>query len=232
MKFPNAYAGVKKIFTAEILRIIAIVLSVGALIAAIPVLVSVVAAAGTEVLNDPSELADALRANALTVASGIAIVLALAVAAIILFLIAFILRIVGIANSMKDEPAFKISLTFLFLHIVCVIAAQFLLSNGNSSIYSLINTLGNFSELMVTIFIIQGIRSLADRLNNGKVSDLGTRILITLTVIYALIIIANLVAIFASNIAAIVVVIAAIVNLVIYIIFLTYLAKAKKMLAE
>ena len=218
MTFPNANAGVKKIFTSEILSIIS---TAALLLAALIGVLSLGAAGAASAANSDAAATSALAGFGITAIFGI-------VGAIIA-VIAYILLIVGVSKAMKDEPSFKMSLIFIIVAAACTIIAS--LVGESTVIGSIIKILGNAANLGVTVFIIQGISNLAAKLNNDAVVAKAQKILIMIVCIYAIIIIANIVALFSAAIAGIITLIAMIASLVQYIIFLTLLANAKKMLA-
>ena len=210
MKFPNAFSGVKKIFTSEILSIIG---AAAMLIAAIASLITLGAA------NDASGAIAGLGISAI-----------LLVAGGIVALIAYILLIVGVSKAMKDEPAFKVSLIFIIVAAVSTIVVSFV---GDTTAFgSILKIVTDVANLCVTLFIIQGIRNLADKMNNGEVSAKGQKIFMLITCIYVIILIAQIVALFSAAIAGVIAIIAYVLSIIQYIVFLTYLAQAKKMLAE
>ena len=221
MKFPNAFSGVKKIFTAEILSLLG---GLATLLAGI----FTVTAVGTGVAAAASE-SDGLAstAGASLIGAG-----AFILAAGVLYLISFILQLIGLSNASKDESAFKTAMIFVFVGIACSLVASFTQSNGEATaLSSIFSSLQQVSSLCVTIFTIQGIRNLADKLNNGEMSAKGATIFKIITVIYLLIIVAGIIAIFSLAIAGILTIVASVLSVIQYIIFLSYLAKAKKMLA-
>ena len=104
MKFTNAYQGVKKIFAAEILSLICSICATVTL--ALPV-VGVIAAAN--------------NSQGGTVASlgGFAV---LAIASMVLAIIAFIFKLIGVNKASKDEPSFKIALYLILAGIAVSVA--------------------------------------------------------------------------------------------------------------
>jgi hypothetical protein len=218
MRFPNAYEGVKKIFTAEILALIA---RVCVLVAAIGGLAAVGAVAVADSVDGDSVIAVGLAGAGL---SGI-----FGVAAGVIAIIAFILQIVGINKAKADEPAFKTAMIFILVAIA---------ASGVGSIFSSSETLQSIAQIVtdvaglcVTLYIIQGIKSLADRLNNGAVSAKGNQIFLLIAVMYGVVLLANLIGLFAPTIAGVLAIVAAVVGIVQYFFFLSYLSQAKKMLA-
>lgn len=96
MRFPNAAAGVKKIFTAEILALIGAIATV---IGTISALIAVAAAANNST-------------GGTAVAGGASVIFLLGAG--VLGIIAFIMNIIGINSAAKDEASFKTAL-------ICVI---------------------------------------------------------------------------------------------------------------
>ena len=216
MRFPNAAAGVKKIFTSEILSLIAGLLSVIAAIGGV-----VLAAAATSADNS----SDAAAAAGLT---GLGIFAVFGIGAAILLVIAFILKLVGINKAKVDEPAFKTAMIFVLVGIVATLIGGFI---NNDTVKSIFDIISSVASLCVTLYIIQGIKNLADQLNDGAVSAKGSKIFMLIACIYCIRILASIISLFAPTVAGILELVGAIVSIVQYIIFLTYLSQAKKMLA-
>ena len=224
MKFPNAANGVKKIFTAEILSLIAAVLVI---VAAIMAFSTVGAAKGYEATNSNAAAAGAL-------ASGFGLII-FSIGSLVLSLIAFILNIVGVAKASRDESTFKIALYALIAGVVfaCLSSAFENLSGPLSGAMSALETV---AELIVTLYVIQGIRMLASRLNNREVDNQGRKIYMIILAVLMLRLVANiLVAIFGgrftTSLALIFYIVSIVLSVVQYIMYLVFLAKAKKMLA-
>ena len=216
MRFPNAAAGVKKIFTSEILSLIAGLLSVIAAIGGV-----VLAAAATSADNS----SDAAAAAGL---AGLGIFTVFGIGAAILLVIAFILKLVGINKAKVDEPAFKTAMIFVLVGIVATLIGGFI---NNDTVKSIFDIISSVASLCVTLYIIQGIKNLADQLNDGAVSAKGSKIFMLIACIYCIRILASIISLFAPTVAGILELVGAIVSIVQYIIFLTYLSQAKKMLA-
>ena len=231
MRFPNAAKGVKKIFTAEVLALIA---AIAALFAG----VFLVVAAATASANTDSGDVAALGAFGLMSILGIG--------AAVLVIIGAIMKIVGISQAAADEDSFKTAIICLIIGIAgSVLSGIF---TNSSTVYSIGNLISQLMSLFVTIFIISGIIKLADKLNDGVVSAKGTNLLKLITVIYALVLIANLIVLILGGVptaesftdgvsaveitAAVIYLVAGVLNVVQYFMYLSYLSKAKKMLAE
>ncbi|MER2080152.1 MAG: hypothetical protein ABS876_01360 [Ruminococcus sp.] len=223
MTFPNGADGVKKIFTAEILGLIA---SVCFFITAILTITTVAAAVGASGGSDAAAVG--------AVASGAGVVV-LSLGGLVLSIISFILSLVGINKASKDEPSFKMALYAIFAGIaLAVLAGVF---SGNSVVNGIIQALQVIAEVVVTLYVIQGIRVFAQKLNNAEVDKKGETLFKIIMVVLALEFIARIiVAIFggsaASVTAGIFALVAVVLSIVQYILYLSLLAKAKKMLAE
>lgn len=225
MKFPNAYAGVKKIFTSEILHLISVLLMMVAAIAA------VFGGAGLIAAGDSAAMTDAEAAAVL--GGGFLSILAISAGAVIA-IIAFILQIVGIGNAMKDEPYFKTAFIFVFVGIACTIVYSCFnaLTPDNLFLINLFRALAQIANLVVFIYVVGGIQRLASKLGNADVESKGSTIFTLLIIIYLIAFVASIVSMFAPTVASILAICVLVLDLISYIIFLIYLSKAKNMLAE
>lgn len=217
MKFPNAAKGVKKLFTAQVLSLIA---SIATIIGIILLIVTGVAA----------------KANSEggTAAAGIGTIVLMAAAAV-LVLIAAIMSLVGIIQAAKDEGSFKTALFAIAISLVAAIVAAIFSSNG--TVQSICQVVQNIMSIAVTVFVITGVSNLADKLNNAEVSQKGRNLLKIIVCIYVLALIATIISLifggtFASVTAAILALVAAVLNVVGYFLYLSLLSKGKNMLAE
>ena len=224
MKYPNAAKGVKRIFTAEILGLISSILLVVGFILMIPaVLVAKNVAEGMEG-----------AAIGATLAMGVFVLIAG-----VLSIIAFIMNIVGISNASKDEENFKSALLFLILGLVAKAASitigRFVKDAAVAT--GMLDSASSLLNIFVTIFVISGIVKLADRLNRGDISAKGTNVLKILIAVNVLSLIASFVASVmggpvASGVSLVLAIVSAVLSLVQYIMYLSLLGKAKKMLIE
>lgn len=216
MKFTNAFEGVKKIFAAEILALIASVC--GTIALALPV-VALVAAANQSGGGTAASL------------GGLVVV---GIATVVLSIIAFIFKLIGVNKASKDEPAFKIAFYMILAGIVVSVLTG--IFSSNSTVSSIMSAIGEIVNLAVTVYIIQGIKNLAQRLGDDKMVKSGDTLFKYIIAIYILVIIAQIVIMILQNGAAVVVAlviiaISGILEIIQYILYIRYLAKAKKMLA-
>ena len=217
MRFPNAASGVKKLFTAQILGLIA----------------SVATIIGLIFLIFTAAAADA-NAQGGAVAAGLGTIILMGASAV-LILIGSIMTLVGIIQASKDEGAFKTALIAIIVSLVAAVIAGIFSSNG--LVQSICQIIQNVMSLAVTLFVINGVTNLAEKLNNTEVWSKGRNLLKVIVCIYALSLIASFISlifggIFVSMTAAILSLIAAILNVISYFLYLSLLNKGKKMLAE
>ena len=217
MKFPSAFDGVKKIYTAEILSLIVSVL-VG--LAAILGLAGAVAAeAGSD-------------GGALASFGGLAV---LGLAASVLGIISFIMKLVGINRAKLDEGEFQKAFLYVILGIVLSFVSGFF--NKKPLIASIVDIVSSVLKLLVTLYIISGIINLANRLNDRGMAESGRNTLKLYLCAAVLAIIVDLVSTITlgkglQEIYNILGIVAAVLSIVSYIVYLRYLSKAKYMLAQ
>lgn len=223
MRFPNAAKGMKKIFSAQVMSLIGTLLLIAALV------LGVIGVATGQIGGELD----------LEVA-GFELIGALAFAAawLILSFIAFIVNLVGIFNASRDESNFKNAWFFLALSILmAMIAGAFAPVNGMGMFSSLMYTLSSLLNLFVTLFIISGGVKLADQMNRGDVSALGSNVLKLIVVVKVIELIVCLISSFmggmaASVVAGILAIVAIALSVIQYFMYLVFLNKAKKMLNE
>lgn len=216
MMFPNAHEGVKKIYKSQILEMIGALLLFVAAIFAIVVIVA------------------AQKGNS-ALLGGMAIALVLfSLAGAVLAVIGLIFYIRGINLAKADEPTFNKALICVLVSLGCsVLAAVFSKNTTVKSIFGLVQTIANLGG---TFFIIQGISSLAKKLNRDDIVNHGKLALCILVGVYALQFIANLLAaIFAGSIAlatsaGVISLVSSILSIVSFIVYLIFLKRSVKML--
>lgn len=204
MKFPNAYAGVKKIFTSEIMSLISTILLA---------IVAAVAAA-----EESGELPDG-KSGAL------AIIAIAGLIALVLGLIALIFQLIGLKTASEDEGAFKTAFFFAIAMLVVSVLGSFISVKNENSIVS---DLPNLLNIFVFIFTVSGISNLAKSLGREDMVGFGTRILILQIILSVL---SFVLQVFKSgSIANVLSVVAILLTGIVYVVYLIYLSKAKKML--
>ena len=152
MKYPNAAKGVKRIFTAEILKLVGTICGViGLTIVAIGLMTA--------------KVTNGSDAGIVTLVVSLGIGALPLIAWFVLRLIGFILRLVGIINAKRDEDSFKSSLVCLILEMVSVVVSGVFLGINSTVVASVLYSFAELMGLFVTLFIISGIIKLADKLN-------------------------------------------------------------------
>ena len=161
MKYPNAAKGINKIYIAEILSIIGAVLAI----------VMVILAAVNHVNMNMSgeEAGQALQsANISTpfVIYGILMTLVM--------LVAYILNLIGIINASKDEESFKRALWVLLASIALSIVAS-ILETSNPQVANWLKVPSTLFELVVMIYVLEGISNLAKNFGKTEIVDMCTQ---------------------------------------------------------
>lgn len=217
MKFPNAAKGISKIFTSEILALIAaIATGVASILAAV-----MYASAKT-------------NSTAGAAASGIGM-LVLGLGASVLLVIALILKIVGVVQTSKDEDSFKMIIYLtIFTLIVAVVAAIFSRVTFLNNIANAVSAIGSF---VTTLLIILGIGNLGVQVGNDEVIDKCSSQFKLILGIGIVALLARFFCIFlptvpAQGIVIALAVVALVLNVIQYILYLSLLSKAKKMLND
>ena len=217
MKFPNAAKGISKIFTSEILALIAaIATGVASILAAV-----MYASAKT-------------NSTAGAAASGIG-TLVLVLGASVLLVIALILKIVGVVQTSKDEDSFKMIIYLtIFTLIVAVVAAIFSRVTFLNNIANAVSAIGGF---VTTLLIILGIGNLGVQVGNDEVIDKCSSQFKLILGIGIVALLARFFCIFlptipAQGIVIALAVVALVLNIIQYILYLSLLSKAKKMLND
>ena len=223
MRFPNAYEGVKKLFTSQILQIIAGALL---LIAAFSLVITGVAASGA---SNGGQVTDA-EAIGILGAAGISGVFG--IGGLVVSIVAFVLMILGLNKGKIDEPNFKNALICIIASLVISIISGFVPGVGGK----IISEIGNIASFIANIFIIFGVRHLAIEVNDSAVEKKSNTLLYIIIAVNVLAIIAGIIAAVTtsntgSSISSILSSIASILNIVSIVLFLVLLAKAKNMLA-
>ena len=217
MKFPNAAKGISKIFTSEILALIAtIATGVATILAAV-----MYASAKT-------------NSTAGAAASGIGM-LVLGLGASVLLVIALILQIVGVVQTSRDEDSFKMIIYLtIFTLIVAVVAAIFSRVAFLNNIANAVSAIGGF---VTTLLVILGIGNLGAQVGNEEVVDKCSNQFKLILWIGIVSLLASFFSIFLPTVAAQGIIIAlAVVGIVLeivqYVLYLSLLSKAKKMLND
>ena len=217
MRFPNAFSGVKKIWLAEILMLLAAVIGI--------VLIFVIAANGTLVGEDEIVINEAAKTP----------ISILGIVSAVVALVAFVLNLVGLIIARKDDSGFRIALLVTVLGIIA--SAVSAIWSTNAGLVKWMDTLTTIFSMFASYYVLTGIANLADQIPDAatKALALKSRTLVEgsfcATVIFKLII-----SIFkipdGSTLYTILSIVALLLELVSYILYLRALSKGKKMLAK
>ncbi len=217
MKFPNAFRGVKKIWLAELLMLLAAVVGI--------ILVVVIAMNSTLVGEEVVVNKEAVETPAAI----------LGIATALIALVAFVLNLVGLINAHKDDAAFRIALLVTVLGIVA--SAISAIWSNNQVLNKWMDTALTIFSMLASYYVLTGIANLADKYPDPatKALALKSRTLVEgsfcATALFKLII-----SIFkiqdGSTISTILSVVALLPELVSYILYLRALSKGKQMLAK
>ena len=213
MKYPNAFKGVKKLYTAQILSLIA---TIALLITAFAALFMVGAAEAEELGIGAASL-------------GVAALFGLAAA--VLAIIALIMKIIGLNAGAKDEPLFKTALSFAVAGIV-VNALNAVLTS--EIIQRIASTFAPVAEVLLIYYVVSAIRSLADKLGDSDMVQRAKGVITIVYVTFCVGILAQVLGQFVltGKVADVVEIVGYVLEIVEFVVYLSYLAKAKKMLAQ
>ncbi len=221
MKFPYAAKGIRKIFTAEILSLISALLGgIGAVL--------FLTASG--VTNKDENLAATLGLIALI----------LIIPAVLIFIIAAIMNIVGYLQAAKDEEGFRkavvctvFSIFFSFGYYLFINQSGFFGWLGTA-----FNVISQLLGLLVVLFMLGGLINLSAKCDRPDMVGTGASILKSLVVLYIISFIMTCITryfketAFSTTLIAFLSGFAIILSVTVYICQLYYLGKAKAMLKE
>ena len=217
MKFPNTFKGIKKIWIAEMLMLLAAVLSI--------VLVFVIA--GNSVVID-----DAVVVNTEAIKTPTAI---FGIGAAVLILVAFLLNLIGIINCRKDDKNFINALIATLLGVVCGIINAIW---GESK-----PRLGSWMEFVMVMescyasyYVLTGVSKLSEAYPDEATKKLVDKsrnwLLGSFSLSAGLKLIVDIFNIQDGTPKTIMAIVAALAEIVSYVIYLMALNKSKKMLAK
>lgn len=218
MTFPNAAKGISKIFTAEILSLIASVAF------GIAYVLAIVFASADNAQNEVG-----------AIASGSAFLI-MGVGAAVVAIISLIFQLVGVIQTARDEAFFRGVIYLTIISIVFSCIAQAFISS-NTLVYNICNSISTVTDFIASLFVILGIGNMAAILGNTEVIEKCGSLFKVILWIGIVTLIARFFSLFLPTVAAQAIVItlailAMILGVAQLIIYLSLLNKAKKMLAE
>ena len=203
MKFPNAAKGVKKIFNAEIISLIAALIGGAGLIPGL--------------IGASQETGDSVGTTLLAVSGALLIVSGIAL------LVAGIMNIIGFIQAAKDEEGIKRAvLCAVFSALFAFVAAFFENQTGFlGGLGTVLSSIATVLNMLVALFMIGGLMNLSAKCNRPDI--LALSILIRFGAYTSS---------FGAGVINWLSGLSALFTVFIYVLELIYLAKAKKMLAE
>ena len=221
MKFPNAAKGVKKIFNAEIIALIA------ALGTGIGLIMSLI--------GSSKEAAQANAESLLVTAGAILIISG------IIVLIAGIMNIIGFLQAAKDEIGIKRAvLCTVFGSVFSVVASVFAGRTGFlGGLGTVFSATSHVLNMLVAIYLVNGLMNLSEKCNRTDMVKFGHEILTTIIVSYIISFVLSLLVNFGAITTSLgfglikwLSGLTILFAVFIYFLELIYLGRAKKMLAE
>lgn len=217
MSFPNARKGVNKLFTGELLMLIATVLST------LSTIFLVLVGAQEEIASDT-----ALGASTIGV-------LLSTVAAALLTIVALVFSIIGVVQTSKDEPVFRGVIFLMLLSLAVEVLSVFFADN--QVVNKLSSLIIDISGTITTVLIVIGIGKIALKLGDDAVFAKGQTLLRVIIWIALLTVIMKAVAALVpyrviAVLEIIMLIATGILNVVKYFLYLSFLSKSKKMLAQ
>ena len=215
MRFPNAYAGVRKLFIAEILDIVASVLLLVAVLFGATLI-----AAGQNGASDEVVMG-AAAGTIIFMAPGL-----------IITLVAGIFTLIGLWDGGKDEPtylrrAFWVSIASL---VASGISGSMTSASGQQTMgASLVELVAYILDLVVINFTVEGIGTLCRRIRRPDILEFGRKLMLWLTIALGCSLIATIAANWIGVAASIV---SSALHVAVYVGYIIFLSRAKKALAQ
>ena len=210
MEFENAKIGLRKVYNAQILSIIA----------------SIIGIVGTVVMT---VLGKAIQSGAENYNSSDIISVIFLIVAGIIGIIAFILNFVGISRTSKDDESFKNALIMLVIAIAASVIGS-AIQNRFPGTAKYLDYLHDLATLFVTYYVIGGCMSIAEKKNDVNLAatckTARTFIIVAWVVTIVLEFLSGAVNGFVTAIA----IVGGLCEIVAYIIYLVILSKTLKIL--
>ena len=215
MRYPNAFKGVKKIWLAEILMLLA---------AALGIALIVIAA-----LNGTFEGEQVTVSDSVAGISGV-----IAIVTALLMLVAFVLNLIGLISARKDEKAFGTALLVTLIGIVTSVISS--VWSKNATLVKWMDLATTLCSLYASYFVLTGIANLAETFPDEATKSLALKSRNLLVGTFcATALFKCIITIFniqeGSTANSILAVVALVLELVSYVVYLRALSKGKKMLA-
>ena len=210
---PTLQKGLKRLFSASLLRIIAIILAVVGLIT----MIGGAAVAISNAMTSGGSSVGGIAAGGgaiLTIISGI------------LIIIAFFLSLVGVINVSKENNSFKVALYAVLAGIVLSIVKLFV--SSGSTLSTVLDLLVNISDILMFLFTCKGIKDVGEKLRRDDIAGKYN----TIMVFYCLAAVLQCAGGFLGlqTIGIIVSIIGYVCSIISYFMYMGYLSRASKAL--
>ena len=214
MTLPNAHKGVQKLFIAEILQLIGVVLVLIGL-----VMFGAVAGVYQEAGQQAAEGMAGVAVGGMVSMLG----------ALCMPIIGLILSLVGLRQASKDEPDYmnKAFWCAIWALILAVVAGGLQAAHWGGS--GFFNAIARILEICMMVFSIMGVSEVTQNISRQDVADLGPKIITISVVAMVLALIASLLG---RVVGGVVITVSLILMLVAYVTYVVFLAKATSALAK
>ena len=149
MQYPNAYSGVKKIYTSQILTLVALFFML---------------------VGEIGFLGEAYQ-NTEEVSATIFIFMGFVLISGIITLVAFIINIVGLRNAMKDEILFKKAIIWTIASIIIAVVSSIM--GEESMVADIIDVFQELAILLTALYVVQAIINLASKIGSKEMAEQG-----------------------------------------------------------
>ena len=220
MRFPNACKGLKKIFFAELISLIALV----------PYAVSLVLV---------QFLPEEIDKNNAEMLPAEVVVTILSILSLVMMTVAYVLNVIGYVTASKDNESFKKAMLLTIAGMVLTVVSGIMENaNGNPILTNTFDSMENILDLLITLMTISGIVTLSVTYGDLRMVESGKALFKFLFAIYLPTLIAYVFVYLLRNtrsaafLAVTVTFISFALNTVYSLLYLRYLYRAVNMLEE
>lgn len=220
MRFPNACKGLKKIFFAELISLIALV----------PYAVSLVLV---------QFLPEEINKNNAEMLPAEVVVTILSILSLVMMTVAYVLNVIGYVTASKDNESFKKAMLLTIAGMVLTVVSGIMENaNGNPILTNTFDSMENILDLLITLMTISGIVTLSVTYGDLRMVESGKALFKFLFAIYLPTLIAYVFVYLLRNtrsaafLAVTVTFISFALNTVYSLLYLRYLYRAVNMLEE
>ena len=220
MRFPNACKGLKKIFFAELISLIALV----------PYAVSLVLV---------QFLPEEIDKNNAEMLPAEVVVTILSILSLVMMTVAYVLNVIGYVTASKDNESFKKAMLLTVAGMVLTVVSGIMENaNGNPILTNTFDSMENILDLLITLMTISGIVTLSVTYGDLRMVESGKALFKFLFAIYLPTLIAYVFVYLLRNtrsaaiLAVTVTFISFALNTVYSLLYLRYLYRAVNMLEE